>query len=45
MAMCPGATESKFIDVATERSERLKKRFKNSARTKIKIRCQQISNC
>ena len=34
MAMCPGATESKFIDVATERSERLKKRFKNSARTK-----------
>ena len=28
MAMCPGATESKFIDVATERSERLKKDLK-----------------
>ena len=30
MAVCPGATESKFIDVATEKSERLKERLKNS---------------
>ena len=34
MAVCPGATESKFIDIATERSERLKERFKKGNKTK-----------
>ncbi len=34
MAVCPGATESKFIDVATEKSARLKERLKNSSKTK-----------
>ena len=42
MAVCPGATESKFINVATENSERLKQRLINVDRTKNKLTTSKI---
>ena len=44
MAVCPGATESKFIDVATEKSERLKERLKNSSKTKNSLGMSKIQS-
>tara|TARA_Y100001970_G_scaffold228426_1_gene282908 strand:+ start:141 stop:974 length:834 start_codon:yes stop_codon:yes gene_type:complete len=42
MAVCPGATESKFINVATENSERLKQRLINVDRVKNKLTTSKI---
>ena len=42
MAVCPGATESKFINVATENSERLKQRLLNVDRVKNKLTTSKI---
>ena len=42
MAVCPGATESKFINVATENSERLKQRLINIDRVKNKLTVNKI---
>jgi hypothetical protein len=42
MAVCPGATESKFINVATENSERLKQRLINADRVKNKLTTSKI---
>lgn len=42
MAVCPGATESKFINVATENSERLKQRLINVDRAKNKLTTSKI---
>ena len=42
MAVCPGATETKFINVATENSERLKQRLLNVDRVKNKLTTSKI---